>query len=81
MRTLALFLMALAACLPAHAGSDQEATAKALRALCPIGMRAGGTWGDDDINAAIATIGFGSTWPDSAQATAYKLCSYGGYLD
>ena len=64
----------------AQAAPDQAARQKALRALCPIGLKAGGIWGDDNINAAIATIDSGTNWPDSAQGTAYKVCNYGGYL-
>ena len=66
--------------ISAQAAPDQGARQKALRALCPIGLKAGGIWGDDNINAAIATIDSGTNWPDSAQGTAYKVCNYGGYL-
>ena len=55
---------------------------KALKALCKIGLNAdGGIWKNEDINAAIATIKFGTNWPDRASATAYKACNWGGYLD
>ena len=55
---------------------------EALFALCKIGLKAdGGIWKNDDINAAIASIKWGRNWGDSAQATAYKTCNYGGYLD
>jgi hypothetical protein len=37
-------------------------------------------WGNERINAAIAIIGFGNDLPDHPEATAYKLCNYGGYL-
>ena len=58
--------------------SEQEA----LKALCKIGLNAdGGIWDNDDINAAIASIKWGRNWVDTAQATAYKTCNYGGYLD
>ena len=65
----------------AQAPPDQAARQRALKALCPIGLKAGGIWGDDNINGAIATIEFGKNWPDSAQGSAYKLCNYGGYLN
>ena len=55
---------------------------KALKSLCKIGSNAdGGIWDNDDINAAIASISWGRYWPDSAEATAYKTCDRGGYLD
>ena len=55
---------------------------EALFALCKIGLKAnGGTWKNYDINAAIASIKWGRNWGDTAQATAYKTCNYGGYLD
>ena len=55
---------------------------EALSALCKIGLNAdGGIWDNDDINAAIASIKWGRNWVDTAQATAYKTCNYGGYLD
>ena len=51
-----------------------ESEDKALSALCNIGLNAdGGIWKNKDINAAIATIKFGDSWPDKLQATAYKL--------
>ena len=59
-----------------------ESEDKALSALCKIGLNAdGGIWKNNDINAAIATIKFGENWPDKSQATAYKTCNYGGYLN
>ena len=73
-----LVLLGLATGTAAHGRTNAEN--QALRALCPIGLKADGIWGNERINAAIATIGFGSNWPDSAQATAYKLCNAGGYL-
>ena len=55
---------------------------EALSALCKIGLNAeGGIWDNDDINAAISSIKWGRNWGDTAQATAYKTCNYGGYLD
>ena len=66
--------------------SEQEA----LKSLCKIGLNADrGTWKNEDINAAIASIAWGTNWPDRAQATAYKTCNGGhpygaygrGYLD
>ena len=55
---------------------------QALFALCKIGLNAdGGIWENNNINAAIATIKFGENWPDKSQATAYKTCNYGGYID
>ena len=58
--------------------SEQEA----LKALCKIGLNAdGGIWDNEDINAAIASIKFGTNWPDKPQASAYKTCNKGGYLD
>jgi hypothetical protein len=73
-----LVLLGLAAGPAAEARTAAEN--QALRTLCPIGLKADGIWGNERINAAIATIGFGSKWPDNAQATAYKLCNEGGYL-
>ena len=59
-----------------------ESEDKALSALCKIGLNAdGGIWKNKDINAAIATIKWGENYPDNIQATAYKTCNYGGYLD
>ena len=59
-----------------------DAEDKALSALCKIGLNAeGGSWDNDDINAAISSIKWGRHWGDTAQATAYKTCNYGGYLD
>ncbi|WP_186538680.1 hypothetical protein [Synechococcus sp. BIOS-E4-1] len=87
MKVIALFLLALAVSLPAHADPDKQARKKALRALCPIALKAGGGWRDDNLNAAIATIDSGQNWLDPGQiwsknalATAYKLCNYGGYM-
>ena len=73
-----LVLLGLGTGTAAHARTNAEN--QALRALCPIGLKADGIWGNERINAAIATIGFGNNWPDGAQATAYKLCNAGGYL-
>jgi hypothetical protein len=58
--------------MTAHAGLRHDE-------FIPLRLRADG-WGNKRINEAIATIGFGNDWPDTAQATAYKLCNYGGYL-
>ena len=59
-----------------------ESEDKALLALCKIGLNAdGGILNNDDINAAIASIKWGRHWVDTAQATAYKTCNYGGYLN
>ena len=58
--------------------SEQEA----LKALCKIGLNAdGGIWKNEDINAAISSIKFGTNWPDRPQATAYKTFNRGGYLN
>ena len=84
MKAFAAVLLALTTSLPAYAAPSHLTTArkKALRALCPIAMRAGeGVWGDNNLNGAIATIDSGQNWPDNAQATAFKVCKYGGYLD
>ena len=55
---------------------------KALKALCKIGLNAdGGIWKNEDINAAISSIKFGTNWPDRPQASAYKTCYRGGYLE
>ena len=55
---------------------------KALKALCKIGLNAdGGIWKNEDINAAISSIKFGTNWPDRPQATAYKTCNREGYLE
>ena len=84
MKVFAALLLALATSYPTYAAPDKEARQKALSALCPIGLKAGGIWGDDDINVAITVLGFGtdaSEWPDHPQAAAYKLCNYGGYLN
>ena len=86
-RLLLLLIAALA--LPTAVNSESiskktltESEDKALTALCKIGLNAdGGIWKNNDINAAIATIKFGENWPDKSQATAYKTCNYGGYLN
>ena len=55
---------------------------KALKSLCKIGLNAdGGIWKNENINAAISSIKFGTNWPDRPQATAYKTCNIGGYLE
>ena len=60
-----------------------DAEQEALKALCKIGCDAAlpRKWGNEDINAAIASIKWGTHWPDGAQATAYKTCDRGGFLD
>ena len=60
-----------------------ESERQALKALCKIGCDAAlpRKWGNEDINAAIASIKWGEHWPDRNQATAYKTCNWGGYLD
>lgn len=73
-----LLMVPLAGITKALARPDPES--QALRVLCPIGQKAGGIWGNERINSAIAIIGFGKNWPDSAKAVAYKLCNYGDYL-
>lgn len=73
---MVLLWVTAGAAVEARTASENQA----LRALCPIGLRADGNFGNKRINAAIATIGFGNDWPDHAEATAYKLCNYGGYL-
>ena len=80
MQALATLLVVLAVGHASHAGPDREARDRALKALCPIALKAGGIWGDDNINGAIATIDSGANWPDGAQETAYQVCNYGGYL-
>ena len=83
-QSLLLFLLFLS---PINAESVSkkiltESEDKALSALCKIGLNAdGGIWKNRDINAAIATIKWGNNYPDNIQATAYKTCNYGGYLD
>jgi hypothetical protein len=76
------FVLMLLVCTgePARAlTADEEA---ALKTLCRASLRAnGGTWASERINAAIATLAFGSDWPDDAQATAYKTCTTRGYLN
>ena len=73
---MVLLWVTAATAVQARTASENQA----LRALCPIGLRANGIWGNERINAAIATIGFGNDWPETAQDTAYKLCNYGGFL-
>ena len=88
MKRLLLPLLAALA-LPTAVNSESlskktltESEDKALLALCKIGLNAdGGIWNNDDINAAIASIKWGRHWVDTAQATAYKTCNYGGYLN
>ena len=60
-----------------------DAEQEALKALCKIGLDAAlpRKWGNEDINAAIASIKWGTHWPAGPQATAYKTCDRGGYLD
>ena len=83
-QSLLLFLLFLS---PINAESVSkkiltESEDKALSALCKIGLNAdGGIWKNKNINAAIATIKWGENYPDTLQATAYKTCNYGGYLD
>ena len=93
MKDLAIALLALAASCPAHAvppefgispksTPDMEARQKALRLLCPIARKAGGGWGDDNLNRGIASVEWGEKWPPNrAQSSAYKLCKHGGYLN
>ena len=52
-----LLMVSLAGITKALARPDPES--QALRALCPIGQKAGGIWGNERINSAIATIRFG----------------------
>ena len=90
MKALAVALLALAACSPAHAVPaefgisaesipDIESRKQALKLLCPIAQKAGGGWGDDNINKAIASIEYGEEWPPNrAQSSAYKLCLLDG---
>ena len=92
MKALAIVLLAMAAQYPAHAAPsefgispdsipDIEARQQALKLLCPIAQQAGGSWGDDNINRAIASIQWGEEWPPNrAQSSAYKLCLQDGYL-
>ena len=60
-----------------------DAEQEALKALCKIGLDAAlpRKWVNEDINAAIASIKWGTHWPAGPQATAYKTCDRGGYLD
>jgi len=87
MKRLLLLLLISIALVPINAESISKKTLtksedKALSALCKIGLNAdGGIWENNNINAAIATIKFGENWPDKSQATVYKTCNYGGYLD
>ena len=60
---------------------DMESRKQALKLLCPIAQKAGGGWGDDNINRAIASIEYGEEWPPNrAQSSAYKLCLLDGFL-
>ena len=83
-QSLLLFLLFLS---PINAESVSkkiltESEDKALSALCKIGLNAdGGIWKNKNINSAIATIKWGENYPDNVQATAYKTCNFGGYLD
>ena len=93
MKDLAIALLALAASCPAHAVPpefgispetipDVEARQQALKLLCPIARKAGGGWGDDNLNRGIASVEWGEKWPPNrAQSSAYKLCKHGGYLN
>ena len=93
MKDLAIALLALAASCPAHAVPpefgispksipDMEARQQALKLLCPIARKAGGGWGDDNLNRGIASIEWGEDWPPNrAQSSTYKLCNHGGYLN
>ena len=57
--------------------------ARAMTALCKIGLKANGIWGSNRINEAIAVLDAGDSWrrvEPEAQAYAYKVCNYGGYL-
>ncbi len=59
---------------------DLEARQAALKLLCPIAQKAGGGWGDDNINRGIASLQYGEEWPPNwAQFSAYKLCLIRGY--
>ena len=59
---------------------DLEARKHSLKLLCPIAQKAGGGWGDDNINRGIASIEYGEEWPPNrAQFSAYKLCLIRGY--
>ena len=92
MKALAVALLALASCFPAQAVPsesgispesipDMESRKQALKLLCPIAQKAGGGWGDDNINRAIASIEYGEEWPPNrAQSSAYKLCLLDGFL-
>ena len=93
MKDLAIALLALVASCPAHAVPpefgispetipDVEARQQALKLLCPIARKAGGGWGDDNLNRGIASVEWGEKWPPNrAQSSAYKLCKHGGYLN
>ena len=91
MKVYALFLLALAVSCHVNAEPspgpspesipDLEARQQALKILCPIAEEAGGGWGDDNINRAIASIEYGKEWPPNrAQSSAYKLCLLDGFL-
>ena len=92
MSVFALFLLTLTASYPANADIDRggpspesipdlEARQQALKLLCPIAQKAGGGWGDDNINRGIASIRWGQEWPSNrAQVSAYKLCLNDGYV-
>ena len=67
MKALAIALLTLATRCPAHAVPsefgispasipDMETRQQALKRLCPIAQKAGGGWGDDNINRGIASI-------------------------
>ena len=90
MRVFAVFLLALSASCPANAEpsagpspasiADVEAREHALKLLCPIAQKAGGGWGDDNINRGVASIEWGQEWPSNrAQISAYKLCMNEGF--
>ena len=86
MKVFAAVMMALAAGCAANAEPspesirDSEARQQALKLLCPIAHKAGGGWGDDNINRGIASIQYGEEWPPNrAQFSAYKLCLIRGY--
>ena len=92
MKVYALFLLALAGSCHVNAEPspgpspesipDLEARKHSLKLLCPIAQKAGGGWGDDNVNRGIASIGYGEEWPPNrAQVSAYKLCLHEGYLN
>ena len=49
---MVLLWVTAATAVQARTASENQA----LRALCPIGLRANGIWGNERINAAIATL-------------------------